>query len=289
LGFCREEASVHEERIGIMQGRLSPRPAGRLQAFPHASWQVEFGSARELGFDFLEWIYEAENAGDNPLETAAGRAQIRAVSSRRELPVGSVCADYFMLKKLAGVSASEQKQNVSRLAELVAWTRDIGASRILLPLLESSAVNTPELRSMVVDSLGQVTPVLDEHEIVLGLEMEIRGSEYAELIRALNHPRVKAYYDTGNSTAQGFDIALDVLPLIPMLEAVHIKDRVLRGGSTPLGQGSSNFAEFFRCLSRADFRGDFLLQHFFDADPRAAAAHSLGFVRRGLEAAREAA
>ena len=32
--------------IGIMQGRLSPAEAGRLQAFPFASWEEEFHRAR---------------------------------------------------------------------------------------------------------------------------------------------------------------------------------------------------------------------------------------------------
>ena len=43
--------------IGIVLGRLSPPVAGRLQAFPWASWAEEFGLARACGFATLEWVF----------------------------------------------------------------------------------------------------------------------------------------------------------------------------------------------------------------------------------------
>ncbi len=272
-----------------MQGRLSARPADRLQAFPHGTWPEEFAQAKRLGFDFLEWIYEAPRASENPIASAAGRAAIRACSRESQLPVASVCADYFMIEQLAGSERRARNQNVAALVELVYWTREIGASRILLPLLETSAVDSADLKEQVVESLQQVTSTLVECDVRLGLEMEIPGLEYAALIGRVGHPHVRAYYDVGNSTAQGFDVAQDILPLLPVLEAVHLKDRVKRGTTRRFGLGDANFRGFFERLSGANYLGDFLLQHYFDADPEAAASHSLGFVRSALSAARGAA
>lgn len=276
-------------RVGVMQGRLSARPSDRLQAFPHATWPEEFAQAKRLGFDFLEWIYEAPRASENPIASAAGRAAIRACSRESHLPVASVCADYFMIEQLAGSERRARNQNVAALVELVYWTREIGASRILLPLLETSAVDSADLKEQVVESLQQVTSALVECDVRLGLEMEIPGLEYAALIGRVGHSHVRAYYDVGNSTAQGFDVAQDILPLLPVLEAVHLKDRVRRGTSRRFGLGDANFRGFFERLAAANYRGDFLLQHYFDADPEAAASHSLGFVRSALSAARSAA
>ena len=118
--------------------------------------------------------------------------------------------------------------------------------------------------------------------------MEIPGEQYAAVIRGVGHPRVRAYYDCGNSTAQGFDIAQDVVPLLPLLEAVHLKDRVVNGTSQPFGRGAANFAGFFAVLAEAGYKGDFLTQHYFDAEPELSAAHSLGFVRDQLRARRAA-
>jgi sugar phosphate isomerase/epimerase len=272
-----------EHRVGVMQGRLSPRPEHRLQAFPHQHWPEEFARAKRLGFSYLEWIYEAERAAENPIASAAGRAAIRACSAESGLPVGSVCGDYFMIHRLSGGTKQARRENAQALSELVRWTRELGATRILLPLLETSAVDTPELAQQVSESIRLVCPALEAHDVVLGLEMEIPGAEYAALIRGIGHDRVRAYYDTGNSTAQGLNIESDIVPLLPLLEAVHLKDRVTFGTSRPFGQGTTNFAGLFSVLARAGYTGDFLSQHYFDLDPEAAAAHSLAFVRAQLQ------
>jgi sugar phosphate isomerase/epimerase len=149
--------------------------------------------------------------------------------------------------------------------------------------LETSAVDTAELKQQVSESIRSVCPALEAYDVVLGLEMEIPGNEYAALIRGIGHDHVRAYYDTGNSTAQGLNIETDVLPLLPLLEAVHLKDRVTFGTSRPFGQGNTNFDGFFAVLARAGYAGDFLTQHYFDAEPEAAAAHSLAFVRGQLQ------
>jgi L-ribulose-5-phosphate 3-epimerase len=279
---------VAEQRVGVMQGRLSPRPASRLQAFPHQSWPEEFAAAKRLGFSYLEWIYEAERAAENPIASAAGRAAIRACATETGVPVGSVCADYFMIRRLAGGTAEQRVENADALCELVRWTRELGATRILLPLLETSALDTPERVREATESVRRVCPTLDECNVALGLEMEIPGPEYAAVIRGIGHGKVRAYYDCGNSTAQGFDIAQDIVPLLPLLEAVHLKDRVVHGTSRPFGQGAANFGGFFSVLAKAGYRGDFLTQHYFDAEPELSAAHTLNFVRDQLRTRRAA-
>lgn len=277
-----------EQRIGVMQGRLSPRPESRLQAFPHQTWPDEFAQAKRVGFSYLEWIYEAERAEENPIASSAGRAAIRACAAASGLPVGSVCADYFMIHRLAGGTAHERSEHAAALSELVRWTRELGATRILLPLLETSALSTPEQVRQATESIQSVCPALEAYDVTLGLEMEIPGEEYAKVIRGIGHSHVRAYYDTGNSTAQGLDIASDILPLLPLLEAVHMKDRVVGGTSQPFGRGAANFKGFFAVLAGAGYVGDFLTQHYFDADPEASAAHSLGFVQSQLRARRAA-
>ena len=277
-----------DQRVGVMQGRLSPRPENRLQAFPHQTWPEEFAQAKRLGFSYIEWIYEAERALENPITSSAGRAAIRACADESALPVGSVCADYFMIHRLAGGTAQARLRHAAELSELVHWTRELGATRILLPLLETSAVDSDDLVRDVTESILRVCPALEACGVVLGLELEIPGKDYAALIRGIGHDKVRAYYDTGNSTAQGFDIATDILPLLPWLEAVHLKDRALFGTSRPFGSGAANFAGFFAVLAQTGKTFDFLTQHYFDAEPEASAAESLSFVRELLRARKAA-
>lgn len=276
-------------RIGIMQGRLSPRPAGKLQAFPSGSWRQEFDRASELGFDHIEWIFEADRADENPISNGEGRSTIRRAMLESGVFVRSVCADYFMVHRLAGDGAAAVRDNVEVLKRLIDQARELGAERILLPLLETAAVDTPELKAEVAASLQSAAPFAEAAGVVLGLEMEIPGPEYAALIARVAHPAVRAYYDVGNSTAQGFDAATDILPLLPRLFAVHVKDRKRGSTSVPFGTGDANFPGFFAALAQANFAGDFVLQHFFDTDPLGSAKASLDFVTAGLARAAEQA
>lgn len=266
-------------RIGVIQGRLSARPPGKLQEFPWQSYQQEFPKAARLGFHSIEWIFEAARYAENPLWTEQGRDEIAALIAESGVRVQSVCADYFMVHKLAGETDAALAHHRDVLAELIVATHAVGADRILIPLLESSAVETPELKREVVASLRAVAPLAERYGVTLGLETELPGPVYAQLVRSVGSSHVRAYYDTGNSTAQGADIAEDVAPLLPVLHAVHVKDRTVGGSSRPLGSGDCNFRGFFRALLRAGFHGDFVLQHFFEHEPELEAERSLSFVQ----------
>lgn len=264
-------------RVGIMQGRLSPRPQERLQAFPKESWEEEFSLAKKLGLDGIEWIFEAPEAEANPLRTSQGRSRIRQIVAETEVPVLSVCGDYFMVHRLSedGQAGSDASKVLS---EVISQTAAIGAQRILLPWLEEAALDTLAKRKAAIRNLVRALPAAERHGITLGLEMEIPGPEYRALIDEINHELVVAYYDTGNSTAQGLDVGRDVLALQERLGALHIKDRKIHGGTQFLGSGDTNFLELFEHLKEWNFQGDLVLQHYFE-QPENDAQDALKVVR----------
>ncbi len=154
-------AASAELRIGVMQGRLSPRPAGKLQEFPWSTYATEFAQAARLGLHSIEWIFEAPRFEQNPLWTEAGREEIRALIAITGVRVQSVCADYFMVHRLAGEGAHALEHNRDVLADLIVASHAIGADRILIPLLETSAVDTPDLKREVAVSLKSVADVAE--------------------------------------------------------------------------------------------------------------------------------
>jgi hexulose-6-phosphate isomerase len=261
-----------------MQGRLSPRPASRLQAFPRTTWRDEFDLAARLGFDGIEWIYEADHSAENPLISAEGRRVIREAADESGVEVMSVCADYFLVHRLSepgapGIAASKE------LARVVEATRAVGAARVVLPWLEEAAIDTDGKRATATGNLVEPLAVAERDEVAIAIEMEVDGVAYRRVIDEIAHPLVVANYDTGNSTAAGSDIASDIVALEGRIGAVHIKDRPHGGGtSRALGSGDANFRGFFRQLDAWDFDGDIILQHYFD-DPVGDARRALEFVR----------
>ncbi len=259
--------SYLKRRIGIMQGRLSPRPATRLQAFPTDTWEDEFERAAQLGLDGIEWIFEAENAELNPIRSSAGRKRIRDVIKKTGVQVISVCGDYFMCHRLSEPGATGEDASRA-LSTLISQAESIGAKRILLPWLEEASLDTPSKVELALRNLRATLPAAERYGISLGLEMDIPGKQYQKIVEGAEHKLVKAYYDTGNSTAQGFDVAQDVLPLRAHLGAVHIKDRLRGGESKLLGQGDTNFTGLFQQLHAWNFSGDLVLQHYFESPQR---------------------
>ena len=85
--------------IGIMQGRLSPRIDGKIQAYPATTWQKEFEIAQEIGYAAIEWIVE-KPVETNALMTDSGKAEIKKVIASTGVRIDYVCADIFMQQPL---------------------------------------------------------------------------------------------------------------------------------------------------------------------------------------------
>ena len=54
-------------KIGFMQGRLSPMIRNKLQAFPFAYWQKEFEIANSLNIKLMEWTIDNFQFEKNPI------------------------------------------------------------------------------------------------------------------------------------------------------------------------------------------------------------------------------
>ena len=102
-------------KIGIMCGRLSPPINNNIQQFSFNSWKNEFKKANELGFDSIEWIYDLNN--NNPILNNLDELKIFSV--KNDIKIDSVCADYFMEKKLFNVSQHDLNLNLKKLNQLM--------------------------------------------------------------------------------------------------------------------------------------------------------------------------
>ena len=65
---------------------------------------------------------------------------------------------------------------------------------------------------------------------------------------------------SGNSASLGYDVEKEWNMYGHRIVNVHIKDRVLKGSSVPLGEGSTNFDTLAKMLSKFNYRGNVVLQ-----------------------------
>ena len=110
--------------IGIMQGRLSPRIDGKIQAYPASTWQKEFEIAQEIGYAAIEWIVEKPVA-TNALMTDSGKAEIKKVIASTGVRIDYVCADIFMQQPLVRMTEEIKSQNKDYLLEILKNAKEV--------------------------------------------------------------------------------------------------------------------------------------------------------------------
>jgi L-ribulose-5-phosphate 3-epimerase len=246
--------------IGIMQGRLSPPVDGRFQCFPLLHWQDEFGRAAEAGFQFIEWIFDEPCATTNPVASDSGIELLRQRSKASGVAVRSMCADYFMERPLLRVSPAENAQRLEKLSWLLGRCQQVGIQRVVLPFVDASRIDDDKDFNDVVASLRSIAPRCEATGVEIHLETSLPPKRFAELLAAVDHPKVKVNYDSGNSASLGFDVGEEFAAYGARVGSVHIKDRVRGGGTVPLGKGNADFTAFRDCLRRIGYTGDLTLQ-----------------------------
>jgi hexulose-6-phosphate isomerase len=233
---------------------------GRIQAFPREAWAREFPNAAAAGLDAIEWIYDAYGVGANPLDVAQGISAIQALSAESGIAVRSLCADYFMDFTFVRATDGERDTRIACLAALLERARQIGVTRVVLPFVDSSVIRDASDREAVVDTLHRALPAARTAGIELHLETSLPPQEFAELLARVPDPLVKVNYDSGNSSSLGYRPAEEFAAYGNRIGSVHIKDRVLGGGTVPLGQGDADLDAVFAGLRRLNYSGDLVLQ-----------------------------
>lgn len=246
--------------IGIMQGRLLPPEDNRIQCFPRKRWDREFELAAQAGLDCIEWIYDLYGADVNPLSTDQGIEQMKSLSRQHNVQVLSICADYFMDKPLVRAGALELEKRLDTLFWLFRRGHLLGINRIVLPFVDASRIDAEAEFDSVVDILKRVQQVADETGIEIHLETSLEPARFADLLSKLPHPKIKANYDSGNSSSLGYTPREEFVAYGKRIGSVHIKDRARGGNTKPLGTGDADFQALADCLRMIGYAGDFILQ-----------------------------
>ena len=98
----------------------------------------------------------------------------------------------------------------------------------------------------------------------LSLETDLPPQEFLELIETFNSDRIKVNYDIGNSASLGYKIEEEFEYYGNYISDVHIKDRLINGGSVELGKGNANFNLLLYELTKIKYSGLIILQAYRD-------------------------
>ena len=246
--------------IGIMQGRLTPRKDRAIQFFPFESWDTEFHDAAPLGFQEIEWVFDAPDFEKNPLWSEAGCTQISILTATTGVHINTICADYFMVRPFFRTSSEERRERIAVLKRLCAQAACVHAQGIEIPLVDNSSIKTSEEEDILCSVLEEVLPDVRSHGLWIGLETDLPPEAFVHLLSRCDERLVKANYDSGNSSGLGYKPEEELAAYGERVKNIHIKDRLLGGTTVEPGTGNADFDALFRELAKVGYKGNFILQ-----------------------------
>ena len=241
-----------------MQGRLSKSYKNTIQAFPIQSWEKEFKIASDNEFEVIEWIFD--ELEPNPILTMDGITKIKQLMEKNNISINAICADYFMTKKLFNESQTELEKNIDVLKKLIIQANKLEISIIEIPLVDSSSLKNNQNKEEIRNNLEKIISIAESNSVSIVLETDLNPQSFEEFLTKFEHKSIMANYDSGNSASLGFNVKEELIILKKWIKNVHVKDRMIGGGTVPLGEGHTNFEEFFSTLSKINYSADVIIQ-----------------------------
>jgi len=247
-------------RIGFLQGRLSPLVAGKIQAFPWECWAAEFPLGAEYGWHLMEWTLDQARLYQNPLMTIEGRREVKSLCEEYGFSIPSLTGDCFMQApfwKAPGDKRERLQKDFTAIAEACG---NVGISMLVVPLVDNGRLDSPEQEDMLVAFLENQADFLAGHGLQVVFESDFGPAELARFIARLDSAVFGINYDIGNSAASGLNPKEEMAAYGQRILNVHVKDRKLGGTTVPLGTGNADFDTVFSGLSCIGYAGNYILQ-----------------------------
>jgi len=255
---CKRVGGVN--RVGFMQGRLSPLVNGKIQAFPWDHWRDEFITAQRHGFPLMEWTLDQDRLHENPLMTQPGRVEIRRLMAAHGVTVASLTGDCFMQAPFYKTEGMERVRLLDDLKTIVESCAEVGIRFIVVPLVDHGRLETSAQEDNLRAGLEGIYPVLKQRGMKIVFESDYAPAQLATLIGSFPESVCGINYDIGNSASLGYDPVDEITTYGARIDNVHVKDRKRGGSTVPLGTGDANFSAVFRALAQIGYSGSFILQ-----------------------------
>ena len=247
------------KEIGIMQGRLSPRIDGKIQAYPAKTWQKEFEIAQEIGYAAIEWIVE-KPLEVNALMSKSGMQEIKEIILKTGVRIDFICADNFIQQPLIRMSQEIREENKEHLKNILVSAKEVGAIGVEIPFVDASSIKSESEINELISCMQEAFELAKEIGMKISLETDLNPTSFKELLDRINLNHVQANYDIGNSASLGFDPIEEINAIGKRILNVHVKDRKFGSTTVPLGTGDADIKLSLSRLSEINYLGGITMQ-----------------------------
>jgi L-ribulose-5-phosphate 3-epimerase len=250
-----------DNKLFVMQGRLSPPIEGFIQRFPKLTWQSEFEMLNSLNLDGIEWTVDLDGFSDHPLVNP-NFFENKFVIDQGKIHHYITCDFFMQLEIYADIQTRQIKlDNLNQFFfELLNSPSIKGKSTLIVPLVDNGSPLSSDDWNCTIEFFKNFETKLRNSGCKIAFELDLNPISQKEFIDELGSELYGVNYDTGNSTSMGWDPNEEIVTLNGLIFHVHIKDRKFKGSTVPLGKGDTNFVQIFKLLRTINYRGSFTLQ-----------------------------
>jgi hexulose-6-phosphate isomerase len=249
------------EKIGFMQGRLSPMIGGKIQSFPWDSWRHEIVAAKSIDISIMEWTLDQERLYENPIMTSSGQREIISLCRKHDFSIPSLTGDCFMQAPFWKVDDAGYREKLKAdFKAIIKSCSNIGIEFVVVPLVDDGSLDGIQQENILVEFLLQQQNKLKELGVRIIFESDFAPAELNRFISQLDSDVFGINYDIGNSASLGFNPSEEFKLIGDRILNVHVKDRVRNGTTVPLGQGNADFNTVYSLLKSHSYDANYILQ-----------------------------
>jgi len=248
-----------KNNIGIVQGRLSKAPKGRLQFFPK-KWEKEFFLAKKAKLQFIEFFSERRFNKENPIWNDEKIKLYKKFAKKHNLKIINFCDDYIIQNSILN------KKNQKYFNRLILQCSKLKVKNIILPMYSSSDLND-ENSQIYTKVLKKISLEAKKQKMNILIESNISPMSFSKLVKKIKSKNIYFLFDTGNRAIINRNLEKDIIEFGKFLKHVHIKDKNNLKKNVPLGKGLVNFKNVFISLKKIKFKGNFTIESIRGNNP----------------------
>lgn len=244
-----------------------------------------FAEAARIGFDGLEFDLQRDYTNDM-LWQESGRRRLLELASETGVEVASVCLGALWGHTFASDDVGERERAQEIVTQAARFTPQLGTRVILVPIAGVQDQSQEVGAARWVEGMKACAAVAEETGAILALENVGRSparsaGEILHIVRRVNSPAVRVYYDIGNAMSFGFDPVRELRELNGLVAQVHVKG----AHSAQLYEDTVDLAAVARTLQEIGYDGYLVFETRATETPSETAAENLRIIREHIAVA----
>lgn len=218
------------------------------------SCRLSLDEAGRAGIDGVE-VRVGNPADTLEIADPAVRRKYKEDMARTGLPISS-----FMMGLLNQAPLASDPRGPAWLEQSIDAAKDLKVPVILVAFFGKGDLRDKgQLKAADVDAVVKrvkaAAPRAAAAGVILALENTLSAEQNIEILRRIDHPAVKLYYDVGNSTYNGYDVPREIRMLGDRIACIHFKDK-----NDFLGAGQVKFEPIAAAIKAIGYKGWIVLE-----------------------------